>query len=249
MIVWGSDGRLLNLGRLDERECANCGRMQPFQLSFAYKFFHVYGIFRLVTKKRYWISCEICEQGWELKPEMVESAMREPPIPFWDRYGLVVSAVLIAGLLYVLVPTSVERDQAGNIIGGGEIGVFQIQLGDCFNDDVALAARPGQISETEITGIEGVPCTAPHSNEVYAMFDLDLSSFPGQEQIAALAQDACLERFAAFVGREYEASVLDVFSIFPTSESFARRNDREVICSVYHMDGHTLNGSMSGSGR
>ena len=33
MIAWGSDGRLLSLGRLDERECANCGRVQPFQLS------------------------------------------------------------------------------------------------------------------------------------------------------------------------------------------------------------------------
>ena len=45
MIAWGSDGRLLSLGRLDERECANCGRVQPFQLSLTYKFFHLYWIF------------------------------------------------------------------------------------------------------------------------------------------------------------------------------------------------------------
>ena len=44
MLVWGSDGRLLSLGRLDERECANCGRVQPFQLSLTYKFFHLYSI-------------------------------------------------------------------------------------------------------------------------------------------------------------------------------------------------------------
>ena len=62
MIVWGSDGRLLNLGRLDERECPNCGRMQPFQLNLAYKFFHVYGIFRLVTKSVSVLTAEGCSR-------------------------------------------------------------------------------------------------------------------------------------------------------------------------------------------
>ena len=79
------------------------------------------------------------------------------------------------------------------------------------------------------------------------MFDLNLSSFPGQEQVSALAGEACLERFQAFVGREYEASVLDFYSIFPTSESFAERDDREVICAVHHVDGRKLIGSMRGS--
>ena len=67
MILWGSNGRLLNLGRLDERECSNCGRVQPFQLSLSYKFFYLYWIFRLVTKKQYSLSCVVCEHGWELE--------------------------------------------------------------------------------------------------------------------------------------------------------------------------------------
>ena len=223
--------------------------MQPFQLNLAYKFFHVYGIFRLVTKKNYSLSCVVCEQGWELESKKVESAMGKPPIPFWDKYGLVVSAVLVVALVYVLVPASVERNPAGVIVEEGEISVFGIQLGDCFNDDTPLAAQPEQESITEVTRIPGIPCTDPHDNEVYAVFDLDLPSFPGQEQITTLAQDACLERFVAFVGQEYEASILDLASIYPTSESFASQNDREVICAVNHMDGRKLIGSMKGSGR
>ena len=247
MIAWGSDGRLLSLGRLDERECANCGRVQPFQLSLTYKFFHLYWIFRLVTKKKYWLSCVVCEQGWEIESDKVESAMGKPPIPFWDKYGLVVVGVLVVGLVYVLVPTTVERDQAGVIIGEGEVGAFQIQIGDCFDDDLPLSAQPEQEAVVEITGVAGTPCTDPHDNEVYAVFDLNLSSFPGQEQVFALAGEACLERFQAFVGREYEASVLDFYSIFPTSKSFAERDDREVICAVHHVDGRKLIGSMRGS--
>ena len=76
--------------------------------------------------------------------DKVESAMGKPPIPFWDKYGLVVVGVLVVGLVYVLVPTTVERDQAGVIIGEGEVGAFQIQIGDCFDDDLPLSAQPEQ---------------------------------------------------------------------------------------------------------
>ena len=246
MIAWGSDGRLLSLGQ-DERECANCGRVQPFQLSLTYKFFHLYWIFRLVTKKKYWLSCVVCEQGLELESDKVESAMGKPPIPFWDKYGLVVFGVLVVGLVYVLVPTTVERDQAGVIIGEGEVDAFQMQIGDCF--DLPLSAQAEQEAGVEISEVAGTPCTDPHDNEVYAVFDLNLSSFPGQEQVSALAAEACLERFQAFVGREYETSVLGVHWVFPTSESFAERDDREVICFVYHVAGRKLIGSMRGSER
>ena len=105
MIVWGSDERLLDLGRLNERECSNCGRIQPFQLSLAYKFFHVYRIFRLVTKKQYWLSCVVCEQGWELESKQVESVIGKAPIPIWDRYSLGTCAVLAVAVGYALSPT------------------------------------------------------------------------------------------------------------------------------------------------
>ena len=249
MILWGSDGRLLNLGRLDERECSNCGRVQPFQLSLSYKFFYLYWIFRLVTKKKYSLSCVVCEHGWELESGKVESAMGKPPIPFWDKYGLVVFGVLVAGLVYAFVPTPAERGPGGIITTEGNVDVFEIQIGDCFDDDLPLAAQPEQEVVGAMTGVAGIPCTDPHDNEIYAVFDLNLPSFPGQEQISALALEACLERFEAFVGREYEISILAIFSIYPTSESFVERDDREVACAVSHIDDRKLTGSMRGSGR
>jgi hypothetical protein len=53
-----------------------------------------------------------------------------------------------------------------------------------------------------------------------------------------------LERFEAFVGKDYESSALDVASLYPSRE----RNDREVICAVYDVDANKLTGSVKGLG-
>ena len=248
MIVWGSVGQVLDLGRLEERMCSNCGRVQPFQLRLAYRRFHLYWIFRMVTKKQYSISCVVCDHGWELESRDVQAVVGKPPIPLWDKYGLLVLVAVVAGLAYVSIPTFVGRDEAGVIISEGDIDVFRVQVGDCYNDATAVTDPDEQSSFTELGEVDGVPCTDPHDNEVYALVDLDLSSYPGQEQISDLAAIACLDRFQDFVGREYETSILDFYWMFPTRESFADQ-DREVVCSMYHMDGLKLSGSMRGSGQ
>jgi hypothetical protein len=251
VVVWGSDSRSLNLGRLDERECAACGRAQPFQLSLAYKYFHLYWIFRWVKEKKYWATCVVCEQKWELQASKVELALGNSSIPLWDRYGLAVFGVAAVGLIAVAaanVPPPADRDQAGLITGEGELDAFRIRVGDCFNDDLPLSAQPQEVTGIEVTAVDGVPCPDPHDNEAYAVFDMSLEEFPVQDQVVEIAMDSCLERFQPFVGREYETSVLDVVALYPTSESWARRADREVICAVSHVDGRKLTGTMEASG-
>jgi hypothetical protein len=63
--------------------------------------------------------------------------------------------------------------------------------------------------------------------------------------MAQLAHESCVNRFDAFVGRDYESSSLDVISMYPTVESW-RQNDREVVCAVYDMDENKLVGSVRG---
>jgi hypothetical protein len=57
-----------------------------------------------------------------------------------------------------------------------------------------------------------------------------------------------LERFEAFVGKDYESSALDVASLYPSRESWTNQNDREVICAVYDVDANKLTGSVKGLG-
>ena len=139
-----------------------------------------------------------------------------------------------------------DRDESGSIVGGGEIGVFAMRTGDCFDDPQEIIDAGSATAEFQ--DVAGVPCSEPHDNEVYAVFDVSFDRFPGEGAMSDVATDECLERFENFVGRSYEESILDVFPIYPTDDSWSRLNDREVVCAVYHIDGDKLTGSKRGSG-
>jgi hypothetical protein len=101
MVVWGSQGQQVNLGLLEERYCETCERQRPFMLMLAYTYFHLYWIFRCVTKRKYWMSCEVCSHGWELETKTIEAHLMKYPIPRVDRFGL--AAFLGAPLIVVAV--------------------------------------------------------------------------------------------------------------------------------------------------
>lgn len=93
------------------------------------------------------------------------------------------------------------------------------------------------------------PCSEPHQAQVYAVFDVrSQESFPGNDALQSEASDGCYQRFEEFVDQPYETSELDIYMHWPTDETWAS-GDRTVICSVVHMDGESLTGSMEGVGR
>jgi hypothetical protein len=133
-----------------------------------------------------------------------------------------------------------DRDSTGAIASEGSVDAFQMRVGDCFDDGSVFAAE-----DNEVSSVPGVPCSQPHDNEVYAVFDVSMTSFPG-ERMGDLAHEACLERFESFVGKDYESSSLDVAALYPTRESWSGQNDREVVCAVYDMQAKKLTGSVKG---
>ena len=135
--------------------------------------------------------------------------------------------------------TSVDRDESGAIVGEGSVDAFNMRVGDCFDD-------PSNMFGDEITSLPGVPCADPHDNEVYALVNVTLESYPGEDAMWEHANDQCLDRFAGYVGRDYETSQLDIYTMYPTPESW-RNNDREVVCALYDMEANKLTGSAKDS--
>ena len=79
----------------------------------------------------------------------------------------------------------------------------------------------------------------------FAVFDVTMASYPAGEAMAELAYASCMERFEPFVGNQYEASTLEIMTLYPTTESW-RQNDREVVCAVYDINEDKLVGSAKG---
>jgi len=156
------------------------------------------------------------------------------------KWNWAIGAAVVGGAYLFTSVMQADRDESGAIVAEGSLDAFSMRVGDCFDDGSAFAD-----DNPEIGSVPGVPCSKPHDNEVYAVFDVNAASFPGDE-MAAMAQDACIERFEAFVGRDYESSSLDVASLYPSRESWQEQNDREVVCAVYDINAQKLAGSVKG---
>jgi hypothetical protein len=155
--------------------------------------------------------------------------------------GIIRNAIIgVAGIgivsAGVLAFDSTTRDDAGQIVEAGSIGVFSFEVGDCLND---IDSQDETVSEAL-----GVPCEEPHYYEVY--FETFLE---GETRLAIKdqADDYCLENFNIFVGMQWEDSELNYTSLFPTIESY-EEGDREITCMLYRDDERLLIGSAKGTG-
>ena len=133
--------------------------------------------------------------------------------------------------------TDADRNSSGAIVGEGNVDAFHVRVGDCFNDSA--------FDTEEVSSVPGVPCSEPHDNETYAVFDVSIASYPDGDAMWEMANESCMQRFEPFVGRDYESSSLDIATLYPSFESW-QQNDREVVCAVFDMDSNKLVGSAKG---
>jgi hypothetical protein len=110
-----------------------------------------------------------------------------------------------------------------------DVDLFDLEVGDCLAESL----------------IQTVPCSEPHSEEIFAAVTPPNGDFPGMEAIDAQAEDLCIiAEFEDFVGLSYEESVLDVGGIMPSEESW-RQGDRRIFCTISDPAGE-VSGSLRG---
>lgn len=88
MIIWGSGSGSMDLGEQEHKACPTCERDRAFRLQLRYRYAHLYFL-RWVTEKKYYLACDVCQRGWELKATEVEAKLGKNPIPFMTRFGWV----------------------------------------------------------------------------------------------------------------------------------------------------------------
>jgi hypothetical protein len=129
---------------------------------------------------------------------------------------------------------------AGKPPGATEVGLRDIEVGQCFDtiddplvDDLAVWV---------------LSCESMHTYEVYDVIAYDGegggpgTDYPGVATVQDWAEQACFDRFEAFVGVRWTTSELDINVWWPSEESWARA-DRAVICAVMSDTGDQLTGT------
>lgn len=159
----------------------------------------------------------------------------------WGFYILAAIGFVVYG-----AAMEVDRDDSDAIVDGGnvdaidvQVGDFNLQVGDCFNDAGTF--------DDQIISDPSVPCSEPHDNETFAVFDVSYDSYPAEGNMERLANDACMVHFESFVGKKYERSPLMIAALHPTAEKWGK-GEREVVCAVFDMHAKQLLGSMAGRG-
>jgi hypothetical protein len=124
--------------------------------------------------------------------------------------------------------------------------VHDLRPGDCFDGSPSAPQNAGE----ERTGlvVAALPCSQPHLSEVFAVFehpDKPGGHFPGEEEVAKVAQDGCAERFAGYVGHPFGDSELQVVVIAPGAVYWGE-DDRTIVCTL--QGGKPLKGSQKTDG-
>jgi hypothetical protein len=161
----------------------------------------------------------------------------------WVR-ALTIASIAAAG---AFLSSCSLLGQVDNLTGddttAGDDDVFQIKVGECFNDETPEG-------ET-VSEVEKVDCSEPHIWEAYKSIIIDEGdgTYPGEDVVTTKSETDCKAAFAEYVGIDYDNSTLYLSFYYPTAETWAQINDREILCIVTTTDDYTTKstGSVEGA--
>lgn len=120
---------------------------------------------------------------------------------------------------------SLKRDDSGAVVSPGPASVFELKVGDC------LLSEEGAIVE-EVLEVPLVPCSEPHTHEVYYFAEHPEGPYPGAAAIEVFAEQQCVGNYADYVGVELSESLYYYTYLFPSVSTWNDDSDRQVVCFV-----------------
>jgi hypothetical protein len=108
------------------------------------------------------------------------------------------------------------------------VALHNLEVGDC------LAEPPPEAG----SAVPTVPCSEPHSQEVFAAVTLPAGDSAGMDAVNTQTGEFCFAEFNDFVGLSYDESVL-MFDIWIIETETSTENDTVVVCMVYDPAGDT----------
>jgi hypothetical protein len=147
---------------------------------------------------------------------------------FKNRIAWLVIIIVIGAIISQC--TSADRNSSGEISKSGDLSVNETRVGDCFIDFPDVTS-----DSTNISSVKAVPCTEPHSWQVFYKSSLspgeysDAVVIDASNEVCNYAVDALFASLNDLQYNEYRTA--DINIIQPTEKTWANGN-RAVDCLI-----------------
>jgi Domain of unknown function (DUF4190)/Septum formation len=145
--------------------------------------------------------------------------------------GLAIAG-LILSLIWVVVfvaagvlsnGTATRQSSTGKITHRGDVGVFALATGDCFDNPT---------NTQDIESVTALPCTQPHDSQVFAKFNLTGAdnAYPAADALDKMADTGCNSRTGS-IDKAKATSDMTIRVLFPEQDAWAD-GQRTVSCLI-----------------
>jgi hypothetical protein len=114
-----------------------------------------------------------------------------------------------------------------------------------YRPPAVFGLRPGQCVDTgsDALKVTVLSCEHPHDAEVFAVYSLPATAWPGASTVEADAGDGCASRFDSYIDPQLAGASLIQQYVYPNQAAW-QAGERTVVCEV-----SAVNGQLTGSVR
>ena len=184
----------------------------------------------------------------EAEPEVSGPAEAEPAAPEWDaeERRRDVSPLAVAGIILGVIALVGVAAGVLVVITHGFRPKTVVTV--TYRPPAVFGLRPGQCVDTGSSALKVtvLSCARPHDAEVYAVYSLPATAWPGASTVEADASDGCASRLGGYIDPQLAAASLTQEFVYPDKGAW-RAGERTVVCEVSSDNGQ-LTGSLRAKG-
>jgi len=182
----------------------------------------------------------------EAEPAVSGPAEAEPAGAEWDAAerrrdvsplavaGIILGVIALVGVAVGVLAVVTHGFRPKTVITYRPAAVFGLRPGQCVN------------SGADALKVTVLSCARPHDAEVFAVFRLPDTAWPGTSAVQVDAGDGCANRFDSYIDPQLATASLTQEYVYPNQAAW-QAGERTVVCEVSAVNGR-LTGSVRAKG-